>query len=123
MAGSLTRDLQALYAALDSGDDSVLPILADALEESGDPLAASMRGSFLHKRPELVLPNPGADCRWGWQIGYGQRHNVARNNKKVLAALSLHLLQTRWGDWFLFPTRSWAYMALAEARLRAGVTD
>ena len=37
------RDQAALCATIDAGDDSALPILADALEEASDPRAAGLR--------------------------------------------------------------------------------
>lgn len=40
---TMTPTIAALCAALDAGDDPVLPILADALEEAGDPRAAGLR--------------------------------------------------------------------------------
>lgn len=39
----LSRDLAALTAAIDAGDDIALPMLADVLEEMGDARAAGLR--------------------------------------------------------------------------------
>jgi hypothetical protein len=59
---TLTPDIAALCAALDDGDDSALPILADALEEA-DPVEAAgilwPEGFFRRRR----VPALAADRR------------------------------------------------------------
>lgn len=40
---TLTNDMLALCAAIDAGDHSVIPILADCLEDLDDPAAAGLR--------------------------------------------------------------------------------
>lgn len=40
---TLTNDMVAMCAAIDAGDHSVVPILADCLEDLGDPATAGLR--------------------------------------------------------------------------------
>jgi hypothetical protein len=107
-----TADLDAMLAALDDGDDSVLPLVADWLEEAGDQRAAGLRGmprtGYLPER--VVLP--GRLAMHGWQLSYGHRHSigVALAGKLDRVDGVLH-----YGDWRLFPSRSAAVLALAAA--------
>jgi hypothetical protein len=70
-----TPDIAALCRTLDAGDDDVLPILADVMEEAGDPRAAGLRrlGDRWPLRPEW---NPeGSGWRW-----VGTRNRIQHNN-------------------------------------------
>jgi hypothetical protein len=59
-----TADIASLCAAIDAGDAACLPILADALEEAGDPRAAGLRRS---KRPGCSV---GHYSDYGWYYSY-----------------------------------------------------
>lgn len=60
---TLDADIAALLAALDEGDDSVLAILADALEEAGDPRSSGVRLVPESGRTPASVAPPQA---WKW---------------------------------------------------------
>jgi hypothetical protein len=124
------RDLAAMLGALDAGDDSVLPYLADLLEEAQDFRAAGVRSVA----EWALLAPPGCPCRpapirgvlggafdgWRWQ----RQNSYTSHRPDVLANDIFDALPDpdRWyphgGTWSAqagYPTRSGAYLALAEA--------
>lgn len=108
---------RGLLAALDAGDDGALLPLADMLEECGDPRAAGLRrhlaGPTCRAVPARVLLVPGKVMRWGWQHGYSTRHAVGADPWESLVRAGG--ADYRWGDWLVYPSRSAALLALAEA--------
>lgn len=81
----LSTDALALCAAIDAGDDSALPILADCLEEAGDPRASGLRliydGHYILADWMPRDEEHWSDCR-GWaantdgKIGFLCRESV-----------------------------------------------
>lgn len=124
-----TPDAIALLAAIDAGDDSCLPILADLLEEAGDPRAAGLRSYFNSiERPRLSafgprLPNGRFRCAWvcgkfdrGWTP-----LRISREAFAKMEAAETWALSSNWLDdpILLYDTPSEAYLALAEALTHA----
>jgi len=114
MTATMTSDFLALCAAIDAGDDSALPALADWLEEAGDPRAAGLR-RFAH-RPALEID--AQPCRmaglWAWHILSDEY--VGCLAREVFLRLRKAGHGVQWaGKRALYPTRSAAYLALAEA--------
>lgn len=142
-----TDTIAGLCAALDAGDDAVLPILADALEEAGeDGLAAGLRprkaygilwairdfipaaGHHPRGEPEWLILDPrsvystdlGRAC-----VGVGTYLRLSRltprrgrnRTRTHLAVLPDGTLETVRG--IAYPTRSAAYLALAAALTEA----
>lgn len=110
------RDITALRAAIDQGDDTVLPFLADALEDAGDPRTAGLRRALrLGFKPE---------AGWGhWRVSRNARPKRAqgRVSYEEFARLregDLHTVGA--AMWREFPTRSAAYLALADALVGGG---
>lgn len=114
-----TDTVRRLCAALDAGDDAVLPILADALEDAGeDVLAAGLRlvcvpWSGCRKRPRHVRGS------WGWRCDPRKRRAADLVSADIAARLP-----ARWAGATIpdhgysthrYPTRSAAYLALAAA--------
>lgn len=98
--------IASLRAAIDAGDYSVLPILADALEDNGDTRAVGLRECIRReKRPDL-FGAPGGMLLHGWQLGYGHAWTIGYTTL---------IGDIHYGDWYLYPTCSAAYLALAEA--------
>ena len=60
----LTDTIRLLCAAIDAGDDSAILILADALEEKGDPRAAGLR--LVGDRRPFRPYSPSGKTRWEW---------------------------------------------------------
>jgi hypothetical protein len=124
MTTALTPDVLSLLAAIDDDDDSALPILADALEEAGDVRAEGVRWvTDLDVEPTSVTPPQ----RWLWVRGDEQ--TVARCDtlvpvifdrltggeerllpRGIIGGLAARLVPDR-----EYPSRSAAFMALAEA--------
>lgn len=97
----------ALCAALDAGDDTALPILADALEEADSPLSAGLRAI-----PPDARPLHSLDRTWRWfSAGWWEddRSTVA---EAVFNRLPAGSPGATWRD---YPTRSAAFLAIAEA--------
>lgn len=125
----LLPHIAALLAAIDEGDDEVLPILADALEEVGDGRAAGLRdnrlttaGQPLHVR-KGYRGSTGYQPAGGWQW-YGMlvlvptwAGDLDDRWRHVLPASLLERLQDQKSrDLFArHPTRSAAFLALAAA--------
>lgn len=121
MTDTLTFDALALCAAIDGGDDTALPILADWLEEAGDARAAGMRLAGRH-RPQLLHPPflRSASDLYCW-LPPDERpdrnllpcvlpaHVYARLMPPATSRLSHRVLARA------YPTRSAAFLALAEA--------
>jgi len=102
-----TSDIARLRALVDEGDDSVLPILADALEEAGDARAAGLRSAIARG----YAPCPRWDGEWSWHkewcLGRPEAappsEAVDRINGTDVASVSIHA------------SRSAAFLALAAA--------
>jgi hypothetical protein len=106
-------DIAALMQAIDDGDDSALPILADALDEAGDPRAAGLR-----RIPWIALPLCSVQG-WTWEKIRPRRaqlpHHLPeswffrlKGGGRTKAPWGLSAPKT-------YPTRSSAYLALAAA--------
>ncbi len=113
-----TADITALCRALDRGEDDVLPILADALEEAGDGLADAVRTVA----EWALLEHPGMPCQphdrggsWYWSrrsdTPYPARPDVIADD------IYDHLTGGRLHSTFArsYASRSAALLALAEA--------
>jgi hypothetical protein len=116
---ALTPDALALLAALDAGDDGVLPILADLFEEAGDGRAAGLRRLAGRYRPAWAY-RPGGVAGGGWRRANRLAPDAAPH------ALPGYLWDAlpecgRWLEyaggeaWYKYPTRSATFLALAEA--------
>lgn len=109
---TLDDTIRGLCAALDAGDDRVLPILADALEDAGDGRAAGLRGDL----PRPVLSTGHGRAYWVWW----RRDAPCRPNQGVIRVATFFHLRgmVRWNfgaGWAYYDTRSAAYLALAAA--------
>ena len=122
-----TEDITRLCAAIDGGDDSALPILADALEEAGDPRAPGLRRA-VGRCPKKITPEIGAECDeefgWaGWHRGPNRPHLVEPAQLRAVSRVAAryggmmadrgmlnHPIRT-----VVFRLRSAAFLALAEA--------
>lgn len=147
---TLTADIAALCAAIDQGDDEALPALADAMEDAGDPRAAAIRRMTAHG-PRWERDYRPAKCEadrtharrngrdgWGWLSDeYMTPGGVmsARVDVAVYRRLAgrgctpfarhggpdnvafLHSVRAK-----VYPTRSAAYLALAEALAKEGAS-
>ena len=107
----LARALVECTAAIDAGDDSVLPILADVLEELQDPRAAGLR-RLGHRRPYHDICDVG-DC-YVWHGGKSARTGPERAGVDLdrLAGARRYDLDDKHGV-RLYLTRSAAILALA----------
>lgn len=115
---SITPDITALCAALDAGDDSALGPLADALEEAGDPRAAGMPPAIDAWRDTRPDWNDGPDeTRWGWWEECDDSHAGGWAQYAILTRSEFAALpgQESRPHWKGYPSRSAAYLALAEA--------
>ena len=83
-----TPDVLALCQAIDEGDDSALPALADALEEMDDPRAAGLRVAADGTEIVHIIGS------WGGYYYWQRGHTFAGAD---------------------YPTRSAAFLALAAA--------
>lgn len=111
----IATDIDALCAAIDAGDDSALPILADALEEAGDARHAGLRRVPLTPRKEC-------DGRYVW---WADHRGTDWDTRIVRDAIPRAVWERLEGGeetcrnhsppGMSFPTRSAAYLALAEA--------
>jgi len=118
-------DIAALCAAIDAGDDGVLPILADALEEAQDARAAGLRlvgdrrpslsfggrvgaiteGAAWNKAPRGARAGGSEVTEGLYRRIRGQQAHEYEHVKSIKGDLSrLH-----------FATRSAAFLALAQA--------
>lgn len=103
-------DIEALFAAIDGGDDSALPPLADALEEAGDPRAAGVRELLAWEG--TLAPHRRV---WGWRwydhelnAEYSWRASVRLGESYAWLVTTYH------------HSRSAAIMGLAELIVEAG---
>ena len=130
MTETMTPDIIALCAALDAGDNSVLPILADALEEAGDARADGIR-LCVDRQPYRVFARSGRGMEvialWQW-VEYS-RHDEFRAGSSVPAAafknlkdgksMNAQVTRKRVSKRLGYPTRSAAYLALATALMES----
>ncbi len=121
------HDIAALCAAIDDGDDSALPILADALEEAGDPRAGGLRkcpplfrwdmdGMFGWWYLPFLVENYPED-RFGWS-----EHSVTAEQAEALRLAGHPPYQATTGETTCvrcWRTYSAAYLALAEVLAHA----
>lgn len=105
--------IRSLLAAIDAGDDEVLPILADALEEDGDGRAAGLR----HKWSRRLTPAPqnARPENWGWKRIKTSGACVRPHHVETGIWERLQGATIRGGQWKWWPTRSGAFLALAAA--------
>jgi hypothetical protein len=125
-----TDTIAALCRAVDKGDGSVLPILADALADDDDPRAEGLREAAAHAVPRSDYG------RWTWQESVSSDpaawHEV--RNEVVPAAVYARLSGGRVRNrrsyvgrngWVVanrnYRSRSAAYLALAEALSYPGI--
>lgn len=118
---TFARAFLALTAAIDAGDDSCLPVLADWLEEAGCQTQRSWRiiadaSAFRPCPPCEAIPH-GWSWRdawnWAWEgDGRGRLHSEFYDR---LCAQPMPRDENRRGLYITYPTRSAALMALAEA--------
>jgi len=118
-----TADLNRLLAALDAGDDSVLPVLADLLEEQGDRRAAGLR-----RLPAAPSGLPGRQAHFVKLTARMEEIRAAdatawtqalRPDLFTALTGATHCTCGKGTEWADFPSRSAAFLALAEA-LAAG---
>lgn len=113
---TLTTDIAALCRAIDDGDDACLPILADALEEAGDARMLMVRAVTTASDPW----NWPAKPRWfvgaekgevGWKP-YPAGLTGCTLSSEIFSRLrgGREIESGR-----VYPTRSAAFLALAEA--------
>ena len=112
---TMADTIAALRAAIDAGDDSALPILADAMEEAGEGrLAAGLR----HVRDSCYRPY-GSQGGWSWYYTDPGESRRGPPGWPPLHGYEVDLwgLARRWmWGWSPhYPTRSAAFLALAEA--------
>lgn len=105
----MTPDIAALRVAIDEGDNDTLPILADALEEAGDRLAQGVR---LCRHVWLCTDSDESPQQW--RIGLGKPEGEV--GEYFVGYSNLRVDWQRIGGWGqYYPSRSAAYLALAEA--------
>lgn len=117
---TMTLDITALCNAIDAGDDVAIAVLADALEEAGDPLATGLRLATVYHPDD-------SDAYWGyqWWDNAGTGHGAAEVTPDIMDRLKESVQYPNgvgtgpgWCDRFAYyGTRSAAYLALAEAML------
>ena len=106
---TLTHDIRALLAAIDAGDDTALGPLSDALEESGEKLAAGLRRIEAGRDgPDLNTDCPADRC-WGW-YAEAELMGVHPLDDAVWDRLSRARPVVE-GGWVGYPTRSAAFLA------------
>jgi hypothetical protein len=111
---TIADDIEALCCAIDTGDDTCLPILADAMEEAGDARTRGMRSvCVVHpaKQPLLL-------CGWWcWEKQNPRRdflfhHLIARDFDRLPPR---EAVGRKGATAMAYATRSAAFLALAEA--------
>lgn len=107
--------LQALLMAVDAGDDTVLPQVADLLEEQGDARAAGMR-ELLRIKWRPVRKLAASVAVWVWEK-VSQRQDALPFHlpKQVFNALLPKGAPREGAVAMAYPTRSLAFLALAAA--------
>ncbi len=114
-ADTLSRDIAHLMAAIDAGDDTALPALADALEEAGSPMAEGLREAVT---TAAVSPAGPAPYSWHALASVARGRTVGERLLATLPEDWHDRMRARHGNvanWSGYPTRSAAYLALAEA--------
>lgn len=113
----ITTDHTALLAAIDAGDDSALPTLADLLEERGEVRAAGLRSLIGSGRQPGRYSERPVSSPWYWSAA-----EAARQTPEEIPWHAMGLLRgvgwDRYEDgvwWVCYPTRSAAFLALARA--------
>ncbi len=107
-----TKDIRNLCALIDQGDDAALPLLADAMEEAGDPRAAILRG------PPYIghyIPVPADLCAWRETWYYPDRQDGGRLAMKLRDLGGVPCILPHIGGATAFHSRSAAFLALAAA--------
>ena len=110
MTTTLPRHVAGLLAAVDAGDDAVIPVLADALEEMNDPRAAGLR-QIMTIGIGIIQTAPGGACVWTEGITLGEAAYLLRRQYSGHTTYSTD----HTGAWVHFDTRSAAYLALVAA--------
>lgn len=112
-------NFEAICAAIDAGEDSALPYLTDWLEEHGDPRAKEMRDIArlaLSGSPDYTQTRD--DNSWIAHPAEGVRNNYPTAHR-LAWDVWLKLPGRGDGQWAgkksSYPTRSAAFLALAEA--------
>jgi len=108
--------ITGLLAAIDAGDDALLPILADALEDVADARAAGLR-LISDRRPHVGLSTGDGGVLWSRGCVYAR---VFAPRSQLPDAVYDRLKGGRIRrriDWptRLYPTRTAAYFTLAAA--------
>jgi hypothetical protein len=116
-----STDIDALLAAVDAGD-ACLPILADALGEAGDARAAGLRVCLdldWGYQPIVDRVRPGrVQPYYGWLPVAPAQATIQRWQVPDKVALRLAgAADGQFYGWY-YPTRSAAYLALAQALSR-----
>ncbi len=103
----LADPVAVLRAVIDAGDDSALTALADALEETGDARAAGVR-LIDGQKPDELYDESG----WVWLSQPGCPTGLSQ---RVFGGLVEDEEERRNDQERIYPTRSAAFLALAEA--------
>lgn len=134
----MTPDMSAMCLAIDDGDDSALPDLADALEEAGDKRAEGLRRICPDSRfrclawpARFVFHGPSRRWSWGWIDGSHPPHGADASTffrsqlaesiyRRLLGRSASHTFAPSASAYTasrakVYPTRSAAYLALAAA--------
>lgn len=119
-----TADFAALCAAIDEGRDDQLPILADWLEEAGDRRSVGLRAIGGDRQPVRDCRNIAGNVYWSHQW-YTNGHETPWPGDKVgtnwVPTSVFNKMAQRCsaslgpGGCVCFPSRSAAFLALAEA--------
>lgn len=119
MTATLTSDITALCLALDAADEAdvahLLAAMADAMEEAGDGRAAGLRDNLAWAPYPAYRPATAPDGAWHWHRG-----RMELRERGFVWHIPEHVFDrlpgVATGDviW-LSPTRSAAFLALAEA--------
>ncbi len=102
----------ALCAAIDAGDDTALPALADALEEAGKEAAGLRFAHANRKSPNGSLMRTGPYC-WPYCWFFARKRSWAGMHPDRHTIVIAPPKKSGWGP--NYPTRSAAYLALAAA--------
>ncbi len=106
-------DRVAVEAAIEAGSGLAILVLADMLEDEDGIGLPSLRKFAGWGRPPDPVTLPGGKY-WGWQNGFGHAYSVGAE-PCVLERLAASPGVLRHGDWFLFPSRAMAFLAIAGA--------
>ncbi len=106
---TMTADFAALCAAIDQGDDSALPVLADLLEEQIDPRAAGLRRLWAHGKASRPVKSNYTRTLWVWysdETGHNYLPNAPAEHQ--IPGVWLPRYSPAWG---YHATRSLAFLA------------